>query len=92
MKYYSALKALIIFIMAASVCRILTWNVRGIMSSAGSLSKLLDIYEIDFAFISEHKLRNEHKVFLDSVHRNYRAITLIPQISQAQDAAREALQ
>lgn len=62
--------------MAASVCRILTWNVRGIMSSAGSLSKLLDIYEIDFAFISEHKLRNEHKLFLDSVHRNYHAITL----------------
>ncbi|MEW8548807.1 MAG: hypothetical protein AB2693_35355, partial [Candidatus Thiodiazotropha sp.] len=46
------------------------------MSSAGSLSKLLDIYDIDFAFISEHKLRNEHKVFLDSIHRNYHAITL----------------
>ena len=53
-----------------------TWNVRGIMSSAGSLSKLLDLHAIDFAFISEHKLRNEHKTFLDSVHNNYRAITL----------------
>ena len=63
-------------IMAASVCRILTWNVRGIMSSAGSLSKLLDIHDIDFAFISEHKLRNEHKSFLDSVHSNCRAITV----------------
>ena len=46
------------------------------MSSAGSLSKLLDIHDIDFAFISEHKLRNEHKSFLDSVHSNYRAITV----------------
>ena len=46
------------------------------MSSAGSLSKLLDTYEIDFAFISEHKLRKQHDVFLDSVHSNYHAFTL----------------
>ena len=68
--------ALVLLVMAASICRILTWNVRGIMSSAGSLSKLLDTYNIDFAFISEHKLRKQHDSFLDSVHSNYRALTL----------------
>ncbi|MCG8079181.1 MAG: endonuclease/exonuclease/phosphatase family protein, partial [Candidatus Thiodiazotropha taylori] len=46
------------------------------MSTAASLSKLLDDYEIDFAFISEHKLRIEHKAFLESIHCNYGAITL----------------
>ena len=46
------------------------------MSSAGSLSKLLDMHDIDFAFISENELWNEHKAFLDSVHNNYRAYTL----------------
>ena len=46
------------------------------MISAGSLSKLLDMHDIDFAFILEHKLRSEHKAFLDSVHNNNRAITL----------------
>ena len=65
-----------VIIILAPACRILTWNVRGIMSSSGSLSKLFDIYEIDFAFISEHKLRIEHEVFLDSVHSNYHSITL----------------
>lgn len=62
--------------MAISNCRILTWNVRGIMSSAGSLSKLLDEYNIDFAFIAEHKLREQHKSFFDSVHNDYHAFTL----------------
>ncbi|MCG7879467.1 MAG: hypothetical protein N0C90_24515, partial [Candidatus Thiodiazotropha endolucinida] len=48
----------------------------GIMSSAGSLSKLLDDNNIDLAFISEHKLREQHKSFLDSVHCSYSAFTL----------------
>ena len=33
------------------------------MSSASSLSKLLDSHNIDFAFISENKMRNEHYTF-----------------------------
>ena len=53
----------ILFVMASTVCRILTWNVRGIMSSAGSLSKLLDDKNIDIAFISEHKLRDSKTYF-----------------------------
>lgn len=46
------------------------------MSEAGSLGKVLEIYDIDFAFISEHKLREEHKRFFDSIHSNYRALTV----------------
>lgn len=37
-------------------CNFLTWNVRGIFSSAGSLGQTLDDMNIDVAFISEHKL------------------------------------
>ena len=64
----------ILTIMSVLNCTILTWNVRGIMSTAGSLSKILDDYSIDFAFISEHKLREQQKSFLDSVHLNYTAV------------------
>ena len=67
---------LILLIMASTECCILTWNVRGIMSSAGSLSKLLDDKNIDIAFISEHKLREQQDTFLNSVHSNYSAFTL----------------
>ena len=35
---------------------ILCWNVRGIMSSAYSLSNMLDNQHIDIALITEHKL------------------------------------
>ena len=77
MKLYSFNLAIsILLIMTTPFCSILTWNVRGIMSSAGSLSKLLDSHNIDLAFISEHKLRNEHNTFFDSIHSNYRALTI----------------
>ena len=64
----------ILTIMSVLSFSILTWNVRGIMSTAGSLSKILDYYNIDFAFISEHKLREQQQYFLDSVHLNYTAV------------------
>ncbi|MES9879586.1 MAG: reverse transcriptase family protein, partial [Sedimenticola sp.] len=52
-------------------CNILTWNVRGIFSTAGSLSQTLDDLRIDVAFISEHKLKQQHKEFLNSMHSEY---------------------
>ena len=67
---------LLLFIMAGTECNILTWNVRGIMSSASSLSKLLDDKNIDIAFISEHKVREQQDTFLNSVHSIYSAFTL----------------
>ena len=65
MKLYTAfiLAISILLLMTTPFCSILTRNVRGIMSSASSLSKLLDSHNIDFAFISEHKLPNEHNTF-----------------------------
>ena len=44
---------------------IITWNVRGIMSSAASLSQTLDDLNIDIAFITEHKLLPHMKYFMD---------------------------
>ena len=46
------------------------------MSSAGSLSKLLDDKNIDIAFISEHKLREQQVSFLNSIHSNFSAHTI----------------
>ena len=56
-------------------CNILTWNVRGIMSSAGTLSDILDKQNIDIAIITEHKLKVTHKEFLNSIHSNYASIS-----------------
>ena len=68
---------LILFtIMSWLPCNILTWNVRCIMSSAGSLSAMLDKYNTDIAFVSEHKLLPEHAEFMNSLHRNYTANTV----------------
>ncbi len=64
--YLSISALLTTLIMNKSVypnCNILTWNVRGIFSTAGSLSQTLDNLRIDVAFISEHKLKQQHKEF-----------------------------
>lgn len=61
-------------------CNILTWNVRGAMSSAGSISNLLDTYDIDIACISEHKLKSPSATFLDTLHSSYRSICVCEQV------------
>jgi exonuclease III len=53
----------------------LTWNVRGAMSSSASLSKLLDIFDVDIAFISEHKLKPHCKDFFNSIHTDYLSVS-----------------
>lgn len=59
--------------------RILTWNVRGAMSSTLCLNSLLDNTHCDIAVISEHKLKNQHngKMYLDSIHKDYLSIVKI---------------
>ena len=37
---------------------------------------LLDEYNVDFAFISEHKLLSKHTDFLSTLHTNYKAIAV----------------
>ena len=55
--------------------RFMSWNVRGIMSSAGSLSYALNKEHIDVAFISEHKLFEHSKSFMGSIEPLYDHIT-----------------
>lgn len=55
---------------------VISWNVRGIMSSTLCLSNILQSYEPDVAIISEHKLSNENLMFLNTIHPHY---TSLPQ-------------
>ena len=52
------------------------WNVRGIMSSAYALSDMLDKNDIDIGIISEHKLFNHSKSFLDSINPKYKSFSV----------------
>jgi hypothetical protein len=53
----------------------LTWNVRGAMSSSASLSKWLDIFNVDIAFISEHKLIPHCKDLFNRIHIDYLSVS-----------------
>ena len=50
---------------------ILVWNVRGIMSSAICLSKLLEQTSCDVALVNEHKLLLHNSSFLKTLSNNY---------------------
>ncbi|MES9879357.1 MAG: reverse transcriptase family protein [Sedimenticola sp.] len=53
------------------IMNFLSWNVRGVMSSAYVLSTMLDKYNIDIALLSEHKLLSHSEPFLDSINDKY---------------------
>ena len=72
--------AYIIILMNTYLCNILTWNIRGAMSSAGSLSLLLNKHDIDIACISEHKLKPNCVHFLDTLHSSYKSYTICENI------------
>lgn len=50
---------------------LITWNVRGIMSSALCLSKSLEEIKPDIAIICEHKLSQENMMFLNTICETY---------------------
>lgn len=50
---------------------ILSWNVRGIMSSTISLCELLNLTNCDVAVICEHKLKCQTIQYLDTIDNNY---------------------
>ena len=58
---------------------LLTWNVRGIMSSAYTLSHMLACYNTDIALtcITEHKLMPHSKCFFDSIDSSYSSVVKI---------------
>ena len=51
--------------------KVLSWNVRGIMSSALCLSNILDYSRPDVSIICEHKLSNYNVSFLNTIHMDY---------------------
>ena len=59
---------ILIGIAMAQLLNILTWNVRGIISSAYCVSKLLDLTDCDFALLCEHKLLPHSLHFMDSIN------------------------
>ena len=62
------------YIMTLMLINFLCWNVRGInMSTAYSLSDMLDQKNIDIALITEHKLLPRSQHFLQSINPNYYA-------------------
>ena len=56
---------------------ILTWNVRGILSSSNILNNLLDTYPCDVAVLCEHKLTLQSYSFLESMHMKYLPIPCV---------------
>ena len=56
---------------------LLTWNDRGIMSSAYTLSYMLTCYITDIALITEHKLMPHSKCFFDSIDSSYSSVVKI---------------
>jgi len=47
---------------------LLSWNCRGIMSSAFALSEMLDRNHIDIALLTEHTLLLRSNRFLNTIH------------------------
>lgn len=54
---------------------VMTWNVRGIMSSTLCLSELLIGHNIDICVISEHKLKEKSLHYLNSVEKGYKVFS-----------------
>lgn len=52
----------------------MTWNVRGAISSTMCLSAFLDKEKCDIVIITEHKLKESTKNFLETIHKDYACI------------------
>ena len=50
---------------------VMSWNVRGIISSTLCLSSLLDSVDCDIVVLSEHKLKSDFTTYLDSIHKDF---------------------
>ena len=69
-KHY-LMKGKLLPILTVIMISLLTWNVRGVMSSAACLSNLLEYSACDIAMICEHKLFNHSIKFLDSIDSEF---------------------
>lgn len=70
---------LCLYIVSSHTMRIMSWNVRGAMSSTICLSNLLDDTQCDVAIVTEHKLKDIQnvKMYFDSIHKNYFSIVKV---------------
>lgn len=53
---------------------LMTWNVRGAISSTMCLSDFLDKEKVDVVIITEYKLKESTKNFLETIHNDYACI------------------
>ena len=74
MKSLKFLYSLICLFFVLSCLKLLTWNVRGIMSSTLCLSNLLKETNCDICIISEHKLKEKSLQYLSTIEQGYNSI------------------
>lgn len=78
-----ALLAICILTVSMATLNIFTWNVRGIMSSATCVGRMLDMMDADVAVVCEHKLTVSNMAFIDTLHSEY---TAFPQNQETDNA------
>lgn len=54
--------------------KVLSWNVRGIMSSTLCLSNLMISSNCDVCIVSEHKLKDASLDYLNTIERGYKSV------------------
>ena len=54
--------------------KVLSWNVRGIMSSTLCLSNLMIRSNCDVCIVSEHKLKDASLDYLNTIERGYKSV------------------
>lgn len=61
-------------ILLYTMISLMTWNVRGAISSTMCLSAFLDKEKCDIVIITEHKLKESTKNFLETIYNDYACI------------------
>lgn len=82
--YYISCVILTIAIMSSLT--VLSWNVRGIMSSTVCLSNLVKATDCDICVISEHKLKPRCLPYINTIEQGYECISkadILPDIYNA---------
>ena len=67
------LKIVFLLIIMSSLT-VMSWNVRGIMSSTVCLSELINLFKCDICIVSEHKLKERSLRYLSTIERGYNCI------------------
>ena len=71
------LLSFLLYLLQLFMFNLLTWNVRGIISSTLPVCAMLDKSKCDVAIISEHKLNKFSANYFDSIHSEYFSVVKI---------------